>query len=158
MARVRRNGGWVFLLAVGLSLSGCNYFRTFPFPSEIYVEHPDSVKLVYPMPNMPGTSVSLVKEWRVRPRIEAYLEKHPDLPADVKAALQALEIKKGMDREQVQLLVGKPSRRCVRKDGVEVWTYARRKDEPAWYYGWSKLHFKGGLLSDIEAQQLRIYK
>jgi hypothetical protein len=154
---VRKSAGWVLFLAASLSSLGCNYFRTFPFPSEIYVEHPDSIKLVYPM-NLPGASISLVKEWKVRPRVDAYLKEHADLPADVRAALQALEIKKGMEREQVELLVGKPSRRRVRKDGVEVWTYARRKDEPAWYYGWSKLYFRNGTLADIEAQQMRIYK
>lgn len=141
---------------LSLSLVGCNYLREFPLYSEVYVETPDSIRLDYYDDPAWWDYPTLSS---IRKRVEAYLAANPHVSPDVQAALRALEIRKGMDKSQVLLVVGEPTRKQGLPDGREEWLY--KKDVAGtlrWYYHWGKLRFQNGILADIEVQRAKIYK
>ncbi|MBI3304294.1 MAG: hypothetical protein HYZ72_19690 [Deltaproteobacteria bacterium] len=96
--------------------------------------------------------------------MNVYLEDHSSsIRSDVKSALVELKILRGMNQEQVKVIVGEPSKQKILMDKVEVWIYDRdlsgetfREAEfpTGWYYGWAKLKFKNGALMDIAVRQI----
>ena len=141
---------------LSLSLVGCNYLREFPLYSEVYVETPDSIRLDYYDDPAWWDYPTLSS---IRKRVGAYLQANPNISPDMRDSLQGLQIKKGMDKEQVLSVVGEPTKKQVSPDGVEEWLY---KSDVAgtlrWYYRWGKLRFQNGVLSEIEVQRMRVYK
>jgi len=97
----------------------------------------------------------------IRKRIESYFEKSKNIDSDIKSALTELKIQKGMNREQVALVVGQSTTRKNLDDNIELWIYKgdrMKKGERDWYYGWGKLHFQDDILKDIEVQHINIHK
>lgn len=142
----------MILLGSAPFTSGCDHLL-----ARVYVEHPEAVQLTHP-------TVSPATERLIRRRVNVYLEDHPsNIRQDVKSALVELKILKGMDQEQVKVIVGEPSKQKILRDEVEVWTYDRDLSGEAfreaefptgWYYGWAKLKFKNGALVDIAIRQI----
>ena len=140
----------VFLLST-FSVLGCD--RAF---ARTYVKHPEAVKFQHP-------TISLTTESHIKGRVSTYLKDNPSTQSDVRSALLEFKIQKGMNQEQVKVVVGDPSKRKVLKGGIEVWTYDRNLSGNAfleaefpvsWYYKWAKLKFDRETLVDIEVQQI----
>ncbi len=96
----------------------------------------------------------------VKKRIESYCEKYPNLSLDLKTDLCNAIVKKGMNTEQVVVLLGEPTHKKRLKETEELWVYSDRveKDEIQWYYKWGKLRFREDILFDIERQMLEFTK
>lgn len=146
----------LFLTLLLILLGVRSNFKTFPLASEIFIEHPNSIKLDY-YDNPEWWDYKNLS--KIRERIKDYLERNPDISINIKSVLNALEFEKGMNKEQVLLVTGEPRKRKVLKDGTELWTYSGAKGGILqWYYEWGRLKFKDGILMDIEAQFLTVYK
>ncbi|MBF0386192.1 MAG: hypothetical protein HQL27_10055 [Candidatus Omnitrophica bacterium] len=146
-------------------LSGCNYLREFPLYSEVYVEHPPKIQLFTQGLINSFTAYSdteNAKEYfRIKKRISDYLDKNKNLSGDITVALENSEVILGMDKEQVALVLGLPTRKVLHDKTIELWIYeGDRSDigERVWYYKWGKLKFENGTLKDIEVQHINIAK
>lgn len=141
---------------LNLSLAGCNYLREFPLYSEVYVETPDSIRLDY-YDDPAWWDYSTLSS--IRNRVDAYLKANPNVNPDMRDSLRGLRIKKGMDKAQVLLVVGEPTKKQMLQDGREEWLYkADVAGTLRWYYRWGKLQFQNGTLSNIEVQRAKISK
>lgn len=141
---------------LSLSLVGCNYFREFPLYSEVHVETPGSIQLDYYDDPAWWDYPTLSS---IRKRVDTYLKANLDVSPNVRDSLRELQIKKGMDKEQVLSVIGEPTKKQFLPDGREEWLY--RADVAGtlrWYYRWGKLRFQNGILSDIEVHRAKIYK
>jgi len=81
---------------------------------------------------------------------EGYVKAHPELPADVREAIMAGEVQRGMTREQAAYAWGTATRAdsTVTAAGqVETWYYS----EGAW--GCDYLFFSGGRLTGWRARK-----
>ena len=135
---------------------GRNYLRTFPLYSEVYVEHPDSIKLkYYDSPDWWDYSTLT----SIRKQITDYLVKHPNIDTDITHSLKNLSITKGMNTRQVPLVIGEPSKKKILKDNEELWIYTGTSGGVlCWYYEWGKVRFKNRILKDIEVKYIHIHK
>ena len=156
--------GWKWVrsvVAIGtglflLGLTGCNYLRTFPLYSELYIEHRDFIELKH---------IDDPRWWdypmlaSIRQRVEVYCTTHTDVPPDICESLRHLTIRRGMDTEQIVAVLGLPRIRQRLTDVTEVWTYDQSVEGVRrWYYSWGKLRFDRGILVDIEAEYINIHK
>lgn len=140
----------VFILAIALLLSGCNHLRTFPLYSEVYVEHPESIKLSYYEVSEYNTPEMLAAS----KRIEDYLSKNPDTTFSIEGALRALKVEKGMTKEQVVLVIGEPWEKKDLNDMTELWKY-KKYDEKDYRFlltlnDLTELKFRNGILIDYD--------
>ena len=138
---------WLALLLGCLSTWGCN---------RVFVTHPDAIEFKHP-------TISYSTEAHIQKRVADYLNKHPDIDLNVKSALLTSTIIKGMDQDQVLVVVGEPSKRKIVGNEIEEWTYTESlsgdafreaKFPGSWYYNWAKLTFKRGKLADMAVQQV----
>lgn len=133
-----------------LGLTGCNYLRTFPLYSELYIERRDSITLK----DLGDPTLASIRQ-----SVEVYCTTHKDVPSDVCESLRQVTIRKGMDMEQVVAVLGLPRERERLTDATEVWTYDQSVEGTRrWYYSWGKLQFDRGILVDIEAEYINIHK
>ena len=148
-------------------LNGCNYLRTFPLYSEVYIEHPQRIQLftsglINALAAYPNQNTDNAKEYfRIIKRISDYLHKNNKLNTNVVAALQNIEVILGMDEEQVALVVGWPTKKIPLDNNVDLWIYMGDRSsisERIWYYKWGKLRFENKILKDIEVQHINIAK
>ena len=83
-------GGFVLIVGA-FCIFGGNYYRVFPLYSEVYIEHPDFIKLDY---------IDRPEWWdyptlaTIRKNINDYLEQNPDIASNISATLKNLSIKK----------------------------------------------------------------
>jgi hypothetical protein len=140
---------WLMVLV----LSGCNHLRTFPLYSEVYVEHPDFIKLSYYEPS--GYTDAIPETREAYERIEDYLSKNLDVPFSIRAALRAFRVEKGMNEEQVRLIIGEPRRKKILKDGSELWIYDKKDYRHLLAINFlSRLKFKNGTLIDYDRNKI----
>ena len=143
----------VVCLMVMSLVAGCNYLRTFPLYSEVWIEHPEHIKLFedynidYFIQSLPDSDVTKTY-LSTKAQVSDYLDKHKDLSKDISTALNELKIKKGMTTGQVILVIGEPAKKKISKDGIELWVY-NQSGIRQWYYKWGKLRFKDGILVKI---------
>lgn len=151
----------VFMFSVIVILVGCNHLRAFPLESEVYIRHYDEVQLFdeskwinnpYYIGSDKYKAVESKKEL-----IDEYRSKNPDASIKNLEAMNAFKLVVGMNKEEVEIMAGKPSQKYNDERG-EVWVYKRWPDTFAWYYKWGKLKFENDVLVDIEAQQININK
>ena len=153
-SRVRLLTAIVTLLLI---LTGCNYLRTFPLYSELYVESPEFIELKY---------LDDPKWWdypslsAIRRRIDDYCTTYPDIPAEVAASLRRLTVRKGMNADQIAAVLGQPAKRQRLSPASELWTYDDRRiwGVRRWYYSWGKLRFDDGRLARVDVEYINIHK
>ena len=146
----------------GLLLTGCNHLRTFPLYSEISVNNSEHVQLFedlnvdYFLKELPNSDIT--REYlSIKERVSEYLSKNDNISPGMAVALKQHMVKRGMNQEQVVLLIGEPTTKRTMKDNGEQWFYGKdRKFQ--WYYDWGKLYFHDGLLTNIERKSIKIYK
>lgn len=145
----------LYILIIAILISGCNFVRRFPNYSIPETSHPESVKLHYYESDSWMDHQNLVD---TRQRVKDYLAKNPDINTSIKDALSNLTFQKGMDEEQVILLIGEPKRKETLGSGSELWVYQGAEEGTLlrWYYNPGKLTFKNGVLTDIETSRLYI--
>lgn len=148
-----------------LLLNGCNYLREFPFYSEVYVDHPPRIQLFTQGLINSFTTNSNTENaksyFRIKERILDYLDKNRNLSDDIVVALKNSEIIFGMDKEQVVLVLGLPTRKVSADKTSDLWIYEGDRSnigERVWYYKWGKLKFENNILKDIEVQHINIVK
>ena len=153
----------IFAAIFAISLGGCNYLRLYPQYSEIYIQHQEAVRIF-------DENSRFQKEWVLDPlkfrlmqkqkeEIENYINSSAQVPEKIKNALRSFTLMTGMNPGEVELLIGKPSIIKDRGTVKEKWIY-KEKDRPLkyyWFYDWAKLHFKKGILDDIEIKHVKIY-
>lgn len=162
--------GNFLIILLCLELVGCasigNHFREFPLYSEVWIEHPEYVYIFegsnmdYFLNHLPDSDFTKTY-LRIKARISDYINEHKNISSDISVALERLKIKRGMTKEQVILVVGKPTNKKMLKDNSELWIYKgdRHKiGEVTWYYDWGKLKFQNEVLADIEVKYIKIYK
>jgi len=140
----------VSLLLLALFLTSCNHLRTFPLYSEVYIEHPVSIKINY-YEISDYTTPEMRSAYK---RVESYLNKNPNTSFSIKTALRALRVEKGMSKEQVRLIIGKPWRKEILDNTSELWIY-EKYDEKDYRFllvlnDLSKLKFKNGVLIEYD--------
>ena len=152
----------VFLFSTMAMFLGCNSLRAFPLQSEVYTKHYDEVQLFDESKwiNNPyyKDSEKHRKIEAKKGQIEEYYRKNPDANIKNLEAMRAFKLAKGMNKEEVEIIAGKPSQKHRNKLGHEVWFYRKWPDMFAWYYKWGKLEFEDNVLIDIEAQHVDIEK
>lgn len=136
-----------FIVMVALIiLTGCSNFsqNLLQIP---HVKHPSSIILGYNGdPVLLKDSRNLIKE-----KVSEYLITHPDLNPSVKDDLDNFIFRKGMNKDQVRLLIDEPNSKNVFAQNREVWIYAGKREGYLHWYGESgNLTFEGGVLTDIE--------
>jgi len=103
------------IVLIAFLLNGCNYMRTFPLYSEVSVEHPQRIELFTPgiIEVYTGNpdSDNAKAYFRIKERIASYLNEKEDLRGDVADALKNCEVISGMDKEQVTLVLGLPTKK-----------------------------------------------
>ncbi|MDD3374357.1 MAG: hypothetical protein PHY73_01365 [Candidatus Omnitrophica bacterium] len=95
--------------------------------------------------------------YHVRKRIEEYILANPLIEKSIKESLKELKVQKGMDKEQVKLLVGNPTEIEKLSGSEELWMFKGdrlKKKELEWYYQWGKMKFKNDRLFEIELQKV----
>ncbi|MBF0570396.1 MAG: hypothetical protein HQL12_00855 [Candidatus Omnitrophica bacterium] len=93
-------------------------------------------------------NVVLIKE-----RVNNFINENQNLNLDVKNDLGKFIFAKGMNKEQVKVLIGNPNK-ITNKQSVEVWTYSGCNGGVlSWHYQWGKLTFKNEILKDIEVKE-----
>jgi outer membrane protein assembly factor BamE (lipoprotein component of BamABCDE complex) len=118
----------LFIIAgIVMSGGGCNYLRTFPLYSEVYVEYPEFIQLTYHELS-DYSSPELVE---AHGRVLGYLKKNPATAWAVAAALKSLRIEKDMSKEQVMLILGSPDKKLVLNESMESWSYEHQREEGA---------------------------
>lgn len=145
--------------------SGCNYLRTFPLYSEVYIEQPQKIQLFTPglinaVSAYPKTENAKVY-FRIKERISNYLDKNSNLDANILAALKNSEVILGMSEEQVVLVVGQPTKKISLGGNSDLWIYKgdrSKVDERVWYFKWGKLRFENNILKEIKVQHINISK
>ena len=153
------------IIFIALLFNGCNYLRVFPLYSEVYVDHPQRIQLFTPgliksFTGYPDTE-NAKSYFRIRERISNYLDKNKNLSSDVVVALKNSEVTLGMDKEQVALVLGLPTKKRLLDQTTDLWIYEGDRSnigERVWYYKWGKLKFENDVLKDIEVQHINILK
>jgi hypothetical protein len=144
------------------SILGCNYLRMYPTYTDISVKHRDAVRIY-------DENDRFFKEWIMDPkkykliqehkqRIAEYIKATPDLSEERKEAMRQSIITTGMNKEQVKVLLGEPSK--IKREGKwkQIWIY-QEKDMPTkyyWFYEWAKIHIVSDLVTDIETKHINI--
>ncbi|MBM3251720.1 MAG: hypothetical protein FJZ11_02940 [Candidatus Omnitrophica bacterium] len=148
----------LIILFIVILLTGCASANGFLLPSEEHIEHLNSVRLNYL--DDPGwwnySNVLKIKE-----RVKSYLDSNPETKNEFKLALQELKIVKGMSKEEVFTVVGKPTKVSRENDGIELLIYEGKTDIDdviGWYSEWGKLRFKNNILVDIEVRLVEVHK
>jgi len=148
-------------LAIFLLITGCNYLRTFPLESKLYTEHLSEVQIFDESiwhDNLYYENSSKQKSiLEIKRKIEIYIQENPNRNKQMIIALKNFTIRKGMNKIEILILAGNPTKKSF-KDNNEVWLYKKWPDPFAWYYKWGKLTFSEGVLIDIVAQRIDIYK
>ena len=81
--------------------------------------------------------------------------------SNVILALKNSEVILGMDKEQVVLVLGLPTKKGLLDQTTDLWIYEGDRSnigERVWYYKWGKLKFENDVLKDIEVQHINILK
>lgn len=152
----------VFLFST-LTLAGCGLL--FPYES---VSSLDTVKIHYGSTS--SFSETLVNEGysleqkrgfardvAFIQRVKSYVEAHPNLSPEVRRSLEDFTIMKGMDQDQIIVLLGPPREKKAIGEGRETWVYSHwlngkyvPDDFSVWFADWARLTFKKGILFKIQ--------
>ena len=141
------------LFAVVAFASGCNHLRFFPLYSEVRKEQPEVLQL-------DRKSSDYQIRLAIHHALDDYCARKPSA-TDACESLRNFTLRKGMDTEQVSILLGPPDTRRTLEQGSELWIYHRRIREVSirdWYYSRGKLRFEQGVLTDIEHDEIWIDK
>lgn len=144
------------LLILIFSLLGCQTVNDFVLREEERVEHPDSVKSYY----MDDPNWWCYKKFEViRNSISEYLVTHPNVSSEISTALNKIRIQKGMTKEEVGLLLGRPNS-FQQVNGTELLVYDKLKGiyaEVPWDIKTFHLEFKNGRLVVIEIKRIIVH-
>jgi len=136
-------------LLLALFLVGCNHLRTFPLYSEVFIEHPEFIKINC----YENNTYNIPKERLAWEQIKTYLDKNTGVSFSIKSALKALRIEKGMNKEQIVLIIGEPDSKEVLNNITEVWRYDEKKDNILRTINWvSQLKFQNNILIDYNRE------
>jgi hypothetical protein len=144
-----------------LFLCGCNYLRTFPLYSKVYIEHPEKIQIFDESkwvnnPYYEGSDRHK-RVSQLKTAVEFYINSHPNTKPEISNAMRNLIIVKGMNKSEALIIAGSPTKKIL-KNGKEIWLYKKWPDLFSWYYKWGKLKFKDDILFDIEQHCIDIYK
>jgi len=137
----------LFLLLVGR-------FIIWPFIPKPYIEHPNLIRLTYlDDPNWwDYKTLSLVRQ-----RVNSYLDQKPNMSPENKKFMEEFSFRKGMNQEQISVIIGAPRKINTLNDGSSLWVYSGVNGGMLqWYYKWGKLKFSNGILTDIEVQYVHM--
>jgi len=89
--------------------------------------------------------------------IEVYVSTHTDTNPTVKEAMKNFTIIKGMNQEQVaMLLIGTPNEKIINTNHEVIWLYSPLYDVSFhWYDQFGRFTFTDGILTKIQKEHIR---
>lgn len=109
-------------------------------------------------------SVYETKSQELKNKIEAYISTHLDIAPSIKEALRSFTIVKGMNQEQVVLLLGLPKEKTSKKVLIGIW---KTNQDEIWLYHplalfysldqFGRFTFRDGILISIKTEHILYY-
>ena len=150
------------MLSIIPMLCGCNYLRTFPLYSEVYVQYYNEIQLfnekIWVNKLYYKKSDKFKRAEAIKKLVSAYKNENPNVDFVILEAMENFKLVTGMKKLEAEIIAGKPSQKYRNKLGHEVWLYKKWPDVFTWYYKWGKLEFENNMLINIEAQHIDIEK
>lgn len=120
-------------------------------------------------------TMSVEEKSSLQQRVDAYILEHSVLSEEIKDALNKKKIIRGMNKEQVSLLLGPPEKIISKKEDREVWWYDVRNTHCLFYLfplGWpwllihpqdlfdckerDEFYWKGDILKDLKSYRVEV--